>query len=149
MAVLLGIDLGYKRIGLALSDIEETFAVPLDIHQYRDKNEFIEHLRGLISSRNIQKLVFGLPLNADGTEGKKAKETIKYVEDISLYIAKPMILWDERYTTQEATARLETFTKRKKIKKYLDAVAAQLILQSYIDNHIYLDVPGIRVINAH
>ncbi|MBF0274901.1 MAG: Holliday junction resolvase RuvX [Nitrospinae bacterium] len=136
MAVFLGVDFGLKRVGLALSDYQETFAVPLTIHQYRSKEYLIDYLHNLIDSRNIKKLIFGLPLNSDGTEGKKAKETIRYVDDLSHYISEPIVLWDERYSTQEAETRLSQIVQtKKKMKKHLDSIAAQIILQSYLDHH--------------
>jgi len=131
---VLGVDVGTVRIGLALSDLERIVATPFQTVQARDQQAAIEEISALAAAHQVQALVIGLPLDLDGTEGRAAKRTRRFVERLEARLALPVHWLDERLTSQQATrALLEADMGRAQRKKVIDQVAAALILQSWLD----------------
>lgn len=127
----LGLDVGSKRTGVAISDELRITAQPLETIDAGD----LERLAGIVSEYDVGELVVGLPLNMDGSQGPKAKEVIGAVEALKKRFSIPVKMWDERLTTIAVERELiRADVSRKKRKRSIDKLAAQLILQSYLDS---------------
>jgi putative pre-16S rRNA nuclease len=131
---LLGIDHGDSRIGLSISDELASFAHPYRTLQ-RDKRVFHE-IRQIVERERITGIVIGLPKNMDGTLGQSAAKAKAFGGELALVIpAINILFWDERLTTMEAQRALHAAGKNaKQSKKMIDQVAAQILLQSYLDS---------------
>ena len=131
---LLGVDYGSKRIGLAKSDEAEIMAHGIGFIECRKDSSEIENIRTVIQNEKIRVIVVGHPLNMNGSAGPKAREAEKFAEKLSQAVGIKVILWDERLTSKEAERYLiEANTSRAKRKKKIDQLAAQIMLQGYID----------------
>lgn len=132
MPKYLGIDYGAKRIGLAVSDPTGLIATSL---RYVDaSSDLLDNIENISKEREIDEIVVGLPKNMNGTLGYRAKETISFVDKLKDRVAIPITFWDERVTTMEAKRLLiSADVSRKKRKKVIDGMAAQLILQGFLD----------------
>lgn len=128
------LDLGEKRIGVALSDESRSIARSYLIFKRSSRAVDFEKIAHIISENNVNQVVVGLPTLADGGEGAKAAWARDYASDLANYIRIPVELWDESYSTVDATTSLRQrgITNRRK-KERIDAVAAAFILQSYLD----------------
>jgi putative Holliday junction resolvase len=131
---LLGIDHGDSRIGLAISDELGSFA-----HPYRTLQSGVrvmDEIRGIVERERISGIVIGLPRNMDGTSGPSAAKAKSFGEQLSQVIpAIKILFWDERLTTREAQRVLHAAGKNtKQSKKMIDQVAAQILLQNYLDS---------------
>ena len=131
---LLGIDHGDSRIGLSISDELASFAHPYRTVQ-RDTKVFHE-VRQIVERERITGIVIGLPKNMDGTLGQSAAKAKAFGGELALVIpATNIMFWDERLTTIEAQRALHAAGKNvKQSKKMIDQVAAQILLQSYLDS---------------
>ncbi len=132
----LGIDLGSKTVGLAISDTTLTIATSFKTIFFKDEDYLstIEEIKNIVNENNIVKIVLGLPKNMNNTLGERAKITIKYKELLEENLNIPIIMYDERLTSVISNSILiEANISRKKRKKKVDAVAAQIILQDYLD----------------
>lgn len=133
---ILGLDLGTRTLGLSLSDPTGTIA-----HTYKtirfEENAFeqlLPLLKEIQEKENISKFVLGLPKNMNNTMGDRCLVTIKFKEMLESYLQTEVILQDERLTTVEANRyMLEADISRKKRKNKIDSLAANIILQSYLD----------------
>ena len=133
---VLAIDLGEKRIGLAISDETRTIAAGYDVITRKSRQEDFERYADIIASQNITLLVMGLPITLSGEEGQRAAWVRDYSAALSKYISIPLEFWDERFSTKQAEASLHARGKRgKKARERVDAVAAAFILQDYLDAH--------------
>jgi len=131
---ILALDVGQQRIGLAISDGLGLTAQGLSTLTRKDIEKDLCALREIIRAHKVKEIVVGLPLNMDGTLGKKAKEVVDFVGILEQRLGYPVKVWDERLTTLEAEATLlAADLSRKKRRKVVDRLAAQLILQSYLD----------------
>jgi putative Holliday junction resolvase len=131
---LLGVDFGSVRIGLAVSDPERRIASPLETYTRRDRTRDAEHFSRLVAEEQIGQIVVGLPVHLDGREGQKAQEARAFGKWLADATGLPVVFWDERFTTVEAEAALwEAGLTHKKRKERRDRVAAQLLLQAYLD----------------
>jgi putative Holliday junction resolvase len=131
---LLGVDYGSVRIGLALSDPERKIASPLATYARRDWSGDAEFFRGLIAGEQIAQIVVGLPVHTDGREGQKAQEARAFGRWLAEVTGLPVAFWDERFTTVEAEAALwDAGLTHRKRKERRDRVAAQMMLQAYLD----------------
>ena len=131
---LLGIDYGSKRIGLARSDEAEMMAHGIGFIECRKDSGEIEEIKTIIQNEKINAIVVGHPLNMNGSAGPKAREAEKFAEKLSQTVGIKVMLWDERLTSKEAERYLiEANTSRAKRKKKIDQLAAQIMLQGYID----------------
>jgi putative Holliday junction resolvase len=131
---VLGIDPGARRIGLALSDPEGQFALPLEAVQARGTEHVVQQLVAEAARRQAERLVVGLPLRLDGSEGESARLARKLAERLHAATGLPVVLWDERLTTRAAERALaEAGARGARRKRAVDSVAAALLLQSYLD----------------
>lgn len=128
---LLALDVGQRRIGVALSDELQMLATPLTVLTRRSRVEDFERLERLARERGVVGLVVGHPLNADGSAGPQAQQVARYARRLAAALLLPMLLWDEYGSSQEAADRV-AHTSRKRRQAALDAEAAAVILQSYL-----------------
>ena len=130
----LGIDLGEKRIGIALSDGLKIAAQPHSIIQRTSRKADFAQFRKIVVEHNVGRLVIGLPVQMNGEEGAMAKWVRDYGKALGEALGLPVVFQDESLTSEMAAgAMAEAGYNRKKMKGKLDAVAAALILQSYMD----------------
>ena len=132
----LGIDLGSKTIGLAMSDTTLTIASTYKTIFFKneDYNSTIEEIMNIIKEYNITKIILGLPKNMNNTLGERAETTLKYKELLEKNTDIPIIMFDERLTSVISNNILiEADMSRKKRKKKVDSIAAQIILQDYLN----------------
>lgn len=131
----LGLDLGTKTIGLAVSDKTGLIASAYKVLHHDDNpKNCLEELSFIVKELNIEALVLGLPKNMNNTLGKRAEETLEFKEFLETNLNIPVYLEDERLTTKSAESLLiKGDTSRKKRKKVIDKVAATIILQSFLD----------------
>jgi putative Holliday junction resolvase len=131
---LLGVDFGTVRIGLALSDAERRIASPLDTYTRRDREADARYFREVIEREEIGQLVVGLPVHLSGHEGTKAAEARAFGRWLAQATGLPIVFWDERFSTVEAESALwEAGLTHKRRKARRDRVAAQILLQAYLD----------------
>ncbi len=131
---LLGLDLGEKTIGLALSDVEWRIATPLKTLGRRKFREDAVDLFKIIDEFGIGGLVLGLPLNMDGSSGPRVQATRTYARNIRNLREIPILFWDERLSTVAAErALISVDMSRKKRAEVIDATAAAFILQGVLD----------------
>jgi putative holliday junction resolvase len=139
-ARLIGIDLGTKTLGLALSDVTRTIAsglVTLTRGKFSDDGR---RLLALAEEHRIGGFVLGLPVNLNGTEGPRAQATRAFARNLGKLTTLPILLWDERLSTAAAErALLEADTSRRRRADVIDKVAATLILQAALDRLKRLD----------
>ncbi len=140
MGALLGIDLGKVRVGLSLCHESGSgstgFALPLATVPFQEAELFAKEILLLLSEYSIDTIIMGLPLNENGTEGGQALFTKNYAKELSGFLPCPVLMWDERYSSSEAAGMLMHLPRKKRRKKtHIDSVAAQIILQSYLDHH--------------
>ena len=132
--IIMSVDLGDARTGIAVSDKGEGFAFPRTVINEWNKDKLIEKI--LVEARNsgAERIVVGLPKNMDGSLGFKAKECTELAEKIREgFISGEVVMWDERCTTVSAHHALNaTNTRGKKRKAVVDAVAATMILEDYL-----------------
>lgn len=133
------LDLGGSRTGVAVSDIMGMTAQGAGVIRVKGFEEDLREYRKIIEEKNVGKLIIGYPLNLDGTEGEKAASVRAQYEKIKDALdGIEVILWDERLSTKEAErAFAETGKNWKKKREVIDEMAAQIILQSYLDSNIF------------
>ncbi|MBO8137355.1 MAG: Holliday junction resolvase RuvX [Desulfotomaculum sp.] len=132
---IMGLDIGDKTIGVAVSDLMEWTAQGLEVIRRSDDDKDMEKLADIIKSYEVGKIVVGLPKNMNGTIGPQGEKVQDFAAKIKSKIGLPVELWDERLTTAAAERMLiEADVSRKKRKKVIDKVAAVLILQGYLDS---------------
>lgn len=140
MGCVLGLDVGSKTIGVAVSDPGRTIAFPVAVIERRGLEGDLDRLRELASGREVDEVVLGWPLNLDGSPGRMAEDVKRLGEAIAARLGWTVHTWDERLTTVSAErALLEADLSRRRRKGVIDKVAAALILQAYLDRH---PVPG-------
>lgn len=133
----IGLDVGTKTIGVAVSDGMGWTAQGLEtIRVEEDKTEqAIPRLKELIDTYEVDKLVVGLPKNMNGTIGPRGEACIEFAEELKQALDLEVIMWDERLSTMAAErVLLEADVSRKKRKKVIDKMAAVMILQGYLDS---------------
>jgi len=132
---ILALDIGRRKIGIAISDTLGIIAQPFETLIRKEKKTDFERLKEIVRNMRVSKIVVGLPLNMNGTAGPKAKEAYNLVERLKEEIEVPVQLWDERLSTLEANRiLLQADMSRRKRKRLDDKIAAQLILQSYLNS---------------
>ena len=130
----LGVDPGGKRVGVAISDPGETFASPLVVIQRRSFEQVVSEIAALCRAEAVEGLVVGLPLNMDGSHGPMAQEASRLGQALAAATGLPVEMWDERLSSENAERHLiDADVSRARRKKTIDKVAAQIILQSYLD----------------
>lgn len=132
----LGLDLGTKTLGIAISDKSNLIASSLEVLRFlnEDYDSLLEKVKLIVLKYQITTIVLGLPKNMNNTLGKRAEDTIKFKEKLSSYLNIEVVLEDERLSTVLAnTYMYENNYKKKQKKKQVDSVAACVILQTYLD----------------
>lgn len=130
----MALDLGEKRIGVALSDATRTIAAAHSVIARRSRAEDAARYAQLIAEHRVALLVVGLPITLGGEEGQRAAWVRDYAADLERQLSLPIVFWDESLSTKEAEAALRAQGRRgRKLKERVDAVAAAVILQSYLD----------------
>jgi putative Holliday junction resolvase len=132
---IMALDVGDKRIGVAVSDpFGWTSAKMLTVDVNEDE-DVVERLKRLIAEEGVGKIITGLPRNMDGTDSEQTKKVRRFAETLESVVDVPIQLWDERLSTVAATkSLLQAGLKRRQRKRVVDGVAASLILQSYLDS---------------
>ncbi len=135
MRALIGLDLGEKTIGVAVTDSMLSVATPLETVRRKKFGLDAARLSEIIAARNIGGLILGLPFNMDGSEGPRCQSTRAFARNFDrLHPALPISYWDERLSTVAAErALLEADTSRKRRAEVIDHVAAGFILQGVLD----------------
>ena len=132
MSPLLGVDLGESRTGLALSDELRLLAHPLETIAH--SATVLPRIKQLVSEKNIECVVIGLPRHMNGSLGVGAENAKRFAEKLRAEASCEVVLWDERLSTQAAQRALHTSGKKtRQTRGVIDQVAAQMILQGYLD----------------
>ncbi len=132
---ILGIDFGDRRIGLAVSDRLQITAQALGQYLVTNKEENKKYFTQLVADYQIEKIVLGLPLSMDGTSGPRVDKTKAFAKWLEGFLDTPIIYWDERLTTIQATRILNQQNVKGKTKKNLkDQISAVIILSSYLES---------------
>jgi putative Holliday junction resolvase len=133
-ARLLGVDLGTKTIGLALSDVERRIATPLETLKRTKFTPDADALRRVVERFGVGGLVVGLPLNMDGSEGPRSQATRAFVRNLKPLVNIPVAFWDERLSTMAVTRTLiDADASRARRGALVDKMAAAYILQGALD----------------
>ncbi len=131
---VLALDLGDRRVGIALSDPTGTIAQGLEVLERRGGRQVIEHIRRRVADYQVERIVVGLPLRMDGTEGVEAEKVRRFVARLQTAIRVPIDVYDERLSTVAAERLMVADdVSRTRRRQRRDAVAAALILQSYLE----------------
>ena len=131
---IMGLDIGTRTIGIAISDELGITAQGLKTLRRKSMEEDFKEIAAIIRQFEIEKIIVGLPKNMDGTLGSQAEKVLKWMEALKDKIKIPVATWDERLSTVGASkVLLEADLSRSKRKKVIDKVAAVLILQGYLD----------------
>jgi putative Holliday junction resolvase len=139
----MALDVGDRRIGVALSDPGQTLARGLQVINRRSDRVDMEVIASLVKEHEVEKIVVGYPLQLDGTVGEQARKVEVYVAELREVVAVPIILWDEGLSTVRAQeAMIEAGRKRRERERRLDAAAAAAILQDYLDSLRWRDERG-------
>ena len=135
----LGVDLGTKKVGLAMSDPLNIIASAFDTIDWKGKKAFVNDVNKLIEEYNIGSIIFGLPLTLDGNESKKTLEIRELVEFFRTQFPEDLFIdfEDEAFTSEDAKTILRQMGKKPKDhRKRVDQIAAQLILTSYMETYL-------------
>ncbi len=138
-AAWIGLDLGTKTIGVAISDSLLQTATPFETVKRTKFTADLAALEKIINDRSVAGIVLGLPLNMDGTEGPRCQSTRAFARNMDRALELPITFWDERLSTVAAErALLEADTTRKRRAQVIDHVAAAYILQGALDRRRHL-----------
>ena len=133
-ARLLGLDLGTKTIGLALSDVTRSIATPYDTIRRSKFTSDAKTLKSIVEQMGVGGLVIGLPISLDGFEGPRAQSTRAFARNLGNHVAVPIAFWDERLSTAAVERHLiEAGASRKRRAEVVDRMAAAYILQGALD----------------
>jgi len=139
---ILGIDLGEKRIGLAVSDADASIAFPVGFIASRGRAQDLVALREVVDERGIVRIVVGLPIHLDGRASPGSAAARSFADALAAATGVPVDLLDERWTTQAAELSLgESKRGRKKRREAVDAVAATLLLRTFLERQLRSEVP--------
>ena len=132
----MGVDFGSVRIGIALSDLTKTIASPFEVYKTRDEKSDLEHLKKVVEDNLVDTIVFGLPINMDGTEGERALVTRAFAKKLEPMIKAKIVFEDERLSSVEAEELLlEANVRRDKRKALIDKISATIILEQYLNKN--------------
>lgn len=132
---MLGLDLGTKTIGIALSDVERRIASPLQTIKRAKFTGDAQTIRGIAERFGVGAVVIGMPLNMDGSEGPRAQATRAFARNFGPILRRPIVFWDERLSTLAVTRTLlEADTSRARRQELVDKMAAAYILQGMLDH---------------
>lgn len=134
---IMGLDLGSKTVGVAISDPLLITAQGIEIIRRKEENKLrqtLARIEALIEEYGVDTIVLGLPKNMNDTLGERAQLSLEFKEKLERRTGLPVVMWDERLTTVAADkAMMEAGIRREKRKDYVDKIAACLILQGYLD----------------
>jgi putative holliday junction resolvase len=131
---ILALDVGSHRIGVAVTDALKMGAHTRDFIQRKRIDEDMQEIKECVVHEKVVKVVVGLPLNMDGSMGPQADKIMTFKNALEQILSVPVVTWDERLSTVQAeSVLLEADLSRKKRKKKIDSLAAQMILQAYVD----------------
>ena len=135
---ILGLDYGAKYVGVAVSDPLGIIARPLEAIQRKEENKLrrtFARIEELVKEYGIERIVVGLPKNMDDTEGESAAKCRDFAANVSRRTGIETVLWDERLSSVSANDILiESGVRREDKKKYIDKIAASIILRDYLDS---------------
>ena len=135
---IMGLDLGSKTVGVAISDPLLITAQGIEIIRRKDENKLrqtLARIEALIAEYEVEKIVLGLPKNMNDTIGERAELSLEFKEKLERRTGLPVVMWDERLTTVAADkAMMEAGIRRENRKDYVDKIAACFILQGYLDS---------------
>ena len=138
---MLGLDVGTKTIGLALSDVTRSIATPYDTIRRGKFTADAKTIREVVEKNQVGALVIGLPLNLDGSEGPRAQSTRAFARNLAPHVEVPMVFWDERLSTAAVERHLiEGDASRKRRAEVVDRMAAAYILQGALERLRRLDL---------
>ncbi len=133
MQAILAVDVGTKRIGVAISGPLGATALPLETVQVEKGGAHYKRLKALVAEHEVETIVYGLPRNMDGSEGRMARKVRAFVAKLEKLTGCRMVEWDERLTSAAAGRAMdEGAVKRQRRKEVIDQLAASLILQGYL-----------------
>jgi len=131
---ILGLDLGERRVGVAISDPGGIMASPLVQFQPKGRRDLVATVVRLVKAQGAERVVVGMPFLEDGTRGEQARRTEATVEALRAALPVPVAVWDERYSTSDAEeAMRQAGLAPRRRQERRDKVAAALILQAYLD----------------
>ena len=134
MARLLGLDIGERRIGVAISDPTGTLARPLTTVVRASRQADFQAIDRLVADYAVERVIVGLPLSLNGSEGPQARQVRRYSEKLAQALSVPVEFWDERYSSATAVEILRRKGQRRHMmREEIDAAAAAVVLQSYLD----------------
>lgn len=143
MTRILGVDFGEKRLGFAISDPSSVMALPLSVEKCASEEDAVRIVRQQCERSGAQMVVVGWPLNMDGSKGDQALRVERFAQSLRTALGIPVMLWDERLSTRAAErAMSEAGVKAKDQRGRLDKLAAQLMLQCYLDAHSAQETGG-------
>ena len=135
---IMGLDLGSKTVGVAISDPLLITAQGIEIIRRKEENKLrrtLARIEALIVEYEVDRIVLGLPKNMNDTLGERAQLSLAFKEKLERRTGLPVVMWDERLTTVAADkAMMEAGIRRENRKDYVDMIAACLILQGYLDS---------------
>jgi len=133
-ARLLGLDVGTKTVGLALSDVTRSIATPYETIKRTKFTADAKAIAAIAAKEGVGGLVIGMPFNFDGSEGPRAQSTRAFARNLAAHVDLPMIFWDERLSTAAVERHLiEADASRKRRAEVIDRMAAAYILQGALD----------------
>ncbi len=136
MPCWMGVDLGEKRIGIAVSDPDGILALPREVATIRSPAEALACVARHARAARAAGIVIGLPLNMDGSRGPAAQKAEQFARALEAEMGLPVRLWDERLTTKTAhDAMIEAGTRGERRRGVVDKLAAQIMLQGFLDAH--------------
>ena len=134
--ILVGLDIGYKTIGIAVSDRSFTIATPLNTVSRKGTKKDLPIIKEFLNEYNIGGFILGLPLSLDGNENEQTVKIRKFSIDLQSFFSVPFEFWDERYSSDIIFKELrKSDFSSSKIKKKLDQQSAAYILQGYLDKY--------------
>jgi len=133
---LIGLDIGERRIGVAVSDEMNVVALPERVIERRNLEDDLRALSDLAREKRAQRFIVGLPIRLDGSQGREAQRVAAFARKLAQRANIPVEMSDERFSTKQAERHLiKSNVKRKRRRQVIDKIAAQIILQSYLDAH--------------
>ena len=132
--IIMSVDLGKARTGIAICDRSEIMATPLTVIEEWNRDKLLEKISVIAAERKAQRIVVGLPVNMDGSEGESAQGAREFADRLREATGIEVVMSDERGTTKTAIGYLnQSDTRGKRRKAVIDAVAASIILQDHLD----------------
>ncbi|EJY57015.1 Holliday junction resolvase YqgF [Alicyclobacillus hesperidum URH17-3-68] len=132
----LAVDYGERRVGIALSDPTGLIASALTVIQRETDEQVVDVIAGLVVEHGVDRIIVGNPITMKGEVGEKAQKAASFAQQLRERVSIPVELFDERLTTVSAErALLEGDVRRKRRRSIIDAVAATILLQNYLDAH--------------